>query len=137
MTATQRPARRPHLLLTVLTLGAIGLCTFAMPGHNAAAATPGQALTAQPDARQQKKDEPALLTDEDINLIKVYEIKFRDKGGKPPRVDIPRKVVEEMLEKYRTNNLVPRGKSAIAKFKRADGHQQLRLMFDLRAREFY
>lgn len=124
-------------LLAVLTIGAFTLSALAPAGTTAHAATPGLIAQSQPEPRQNEDDEPALLTDEDIDLLRVYEVQMQDEDGNPPDVRVPRDVMREVFTKYRDNDLIPRGRSEQAKFLRADGHEQLQLLFKLRAREYY
>lgn len=92
-----------------------------------------------PQARQSKAKDPraGLLTDEDIALIKVYEVDLNPSSGKPPRVTIPESRLKDFLEEFREDDRIPRGKSAQRAFLRADGSKQLQLLFQLRAREYY
>lgn len=102
-----------------------------------AVAAPGPANTA-PQARQAGEKQPAMLNDEQINLIKVYEVKLDEKDKKyAPRITIPAKALREFLDAYKTDDRIPRGKDGERAFMQADGAEQLQLMFDLRARDFY
>jgi len=92
-------------------------------------------LTAQAQRRDARDDKPELLTDEQIDLIRVYEVDL--KAEQDPRIRIPNDTLDDFLSKYQSDDRVPRGDSEQRAFKRADGRVQLRLMFDLQAREFY
>lgn len=74
-----------------------------------------------------------LLTDEQINLMKVYEINLRN----PPRLRIERKTVEELLQRYAGHVLLPTTAEEREAFLRKDPAEILRVMFQLRARELY
>lgn len=94
-------------------------------------------LPAVPQPRQADDDEdgPALLTDEAVNLIRVYEIDLETE----PRVLIDRDDLEEFLgdPDYAGRDGMPRGRDAIRDFMRAEGWQQLEFLFEMRAREYY
>jgi len=74
-----------------------------------------------------------LLTDEQINLIRVWEIDEKD----PPRLRIKRETLEAVFEVYNDNPKVPEtaaGREAILSASRSE---QLRFLFSLPARDFY
>jgi hypothetical protein len=86
--------------------------------------------------RSERSRDPRLdryLSDEQINLIRVYEINL----GEQPRVAIPGPVMDEAFARFADQPGVPRGRRAQGEFKRRPGYEQLALLFDLRAREFY
>lgn len=130
---------RPTALSAVLAAGVLFTLLGPVPtGLAGPGATPGLVVHSQPEPRQGKEDDkPALLTDDDIDLLRVYEVQMRDAEGNPPDVRVPRAVMREVFDKYRDSDLIPRGRSEQAKFLRADGHEQLQLLFKLRAREYY
>ncbi|MBL9150800.1 MAG: hypothetical protein JNM94_19095 [Phycisphaerae bacterium] len=74
-----------------------------------------------------------LLTDEDVNLIRVYEIDFHD----PPRVTVSPDTIRELIEKYADSELIPENAEARSALFRAEPIRIVRLMFDLKARELY
>lgn len=77
-----------------------------------------------------------LLTDEDVNIIRVYEIDF----DHPPRVTITPDTVRELIEKYGTDPLIPAnqvGRNAMFRAAADNPLQIVRLMFELRARDMY
>lgn len=77
-----------------------------------------------------------LLTDQDVNLIRVYEIDFEH----PPRVTITPATVRELIEKYSTSTLIPAsqtGRNAMFRTAADNPLQLVRLMFELRARDMY
>jgi hypothetical protein len=88
-----------------------------------------------PDDRRGRRDEdpPRYLTEEQMNLIRVYEIDLSTE----PRVVVPSSTLDELFERYRDSDLVPRGRRERAAFRRKAGHEQLDLLFQLRARELY
>lgn len=74
-----------------------------------------------------------LLTEAQINLLKVYEIDLND----PPRLMISRRTVEDLLSTYAGHPLIPvsvEGRDAIMRWRDV---QVLDLIFRLRARDFY
>jgi hypothetical protein len=74
-----------------------------------------------------------ILTDEDVNLIRVYEIDFND----PPRVTVSPDTIRELIEKYADSELIPENAEARSSLFRAEPIRIVRLMFDLKARELY
>ena len=76
---------------------------------------------------------PELLTDEQIHLIKVYEIDLNEK----PKVIVPREVIDQVFEDYADHPGLPKGSRARKRFRSAPGYEQLRLIFNLRARQLY
>lgn len=85
-----------------------------------------------------ERGEFPLLTDEQINLIRVFETDLRD----PPRMIIKRSVVDAFLDKYAGTVVEGRGMVPV----NPEGRRQflaqrpasiLSWFFDLRAREFY
>jgi hypothetical protein len=90
-----------------------------------------------PDDEQPLKGQPPaptrILTPEDVNIIKVYEIDFR----KPPRVAFSQELIKEMIERYSASSLIPATAEGRAALYRAEPERLVRLLFDLRARELY
>lgn len=85
----------------------------------------------EPVRRAAPNDFP-LLTPEEVNRIKVYEVDLEN----PPRMVIPHETIERLIDRYGSSDLVPRGegRGSIYRWPEAD---VLALMFDLRARELY
>ncbi len=73
------------------------------------------------------------LTMEQVNLIRVYEVDLSTK----PAVIVPRDVIDDIFEKYRDNDQTPKGRTQQSNFRGAKGHDQLALIFRLKARELY
>ena len=84
-------------------------------------------------ARPLKPDEFPLLTPEQINLIKVYELDLKD----PPRLIIPRDTISTLLERYAGHPLIPTTKQGRDAFYRRDPVEILDVMFRVQARELY
>lgn len=74
-----------------------------------------------------------LLTPEEINLIKVYEIDLRD----PPKVIVPRSTILRLLNEYGDDPLIPGTREGREAFLRKDARDILDVMFRLRARDLY
>lgn len=74
-----------------------------------------------------------LLTDDQVNLIKVFELDLSD----PPRMIVSRDTVAQLVERYAGNPLIPptrEGREALAREK---PEKILDLMFRVRARDLY
>ena len=74
-----------------------------------------------------------LLTAEDVNLMRVWEIDERN----PPPLVIPREAMEAALQKYAGHPRVPEAAGERAEILGWEPAEQLRLLFALQAREFY
>ena len=90
---------------------------------------------AKPNAKA-KPDEVKLLTDDQINLIKVWELPADFAKSRPP-IQIPREVIQEVLQRYSDDPLTPKGAANQQKLVRSPGYVQLEFLFRLRAREYY
>ncbi len=80
-----------------------------------------------------KPGEFPLLSEEQINLLKVYEVDLDD----PPRLLIERRVVERFLDEYAQEPGIPSTRAGRDAFMRRPPHEILEEMFRRRAREFY
>lgn len=80
-------------------------------------------------------DRDAVLSDEDVAYIKAFEIRLRER----PTVVVPRWVVDDVFERYREHAVLEPflGRGGKARFLRMPGYEQLGILFDLRAREYY
>ena len=87
---------------------------------------------ATPPGRFDAGDFP-LLSDEQVNLLKVYELDLRD----PPRLLIDRPTVERFMSDYAGAAGLPRTEEERREFYRNEPAEILELMFRLRARELY
>jgi len=74
-----------------------------------------------------------LLSPEQINLLKVFEIDLSD----PPRLLIRRETIQRLIEKYADSDLIPSTAEGRRAMERWHPARILDLMFRLRAREFY
>ncbi|MBX3357799.1 MAG: hypothetical protein KF745_05155 [Phycisphaeraceae bacterium] len=92
---------------------------------------PGSPASRSPESRR-LRDFP-LLTEQQINLIKVYEVDLQN----PPRLVIKRETIAKLLQQNARNPLVPvtqEGRDAIFRMASRD---VLELMFRLQARDLY
>jgi len=74
-----------------------------------------------------------LVTEADVNLIRVFEIDF----GRPPKIEIGPDTIRELIERYGTNPMLPAdaiGRRALFK---AEPLSLVELMFRLKARDLY
>lgn len=94
--------------------------------------TPGTAPAAVEPVDTTKHPVP-LLTPEQVNLLKVFEIDL----DRDPGVLVPRQVAEAVFTKFAGDPLVPPTKEARDALLREGSGKMLELMFRLRAREFY
>ncbi len=74
-----------------------------------------------------------ILSNEDVNLIRVYEIDFSN----PPKVHIEPDTIRTLIENYTTSELIPATQAERNAMFRADPINLTRLIFQLRAREMY
>ena len=74
-----------------------------------------------------------LLSAEDVNIIRVYEIDF----DRPPKMNITPESIREILEKYGDSNLIPADSVGRTKLFRAEPIHVVKLLFDLKARDLY
>jgi hypothetical protein len=76
-----------------------------------------------------------LLEDEQINMIRVYEVDLQQ--GRRAGVIVPPDVVEELLTQYSQEPSVPKGRGDQRRFRRRPDYEQLRLIFEVRATPLY
>jgi hypothetical protein len=74
-----------------------------------------------------------LLNEEDINIIRVYEVDLAD----APRMSISQEAVRNFIETYAGQGPVPSSKDGKETFARRSVARILSAMFELQAREFY
>jgi hypothetical protein len=74
-----------------------------------------------------------LLTPEQVNLMKVYELDLRS----PPRLLIERTTIDKLLQRYAGSPLVPSTRVERDRFYRKNPAEILDLMFQLQARDLY
>jgi len=107
----------------------------AIEEDEAAPTTPETGPTTTPDQPAAAPDQPKMLTEEQRNLLKVYEVNLKDE----PRIVIPRNVIDDFLTDYRaTAALGPYAdRQGQARFRNLEGYEQLAVMFDAQARPLY
>lgn len=77
---------------------------------------------------------PGILTHEEVNLIRVYEIDF----DRPPRVLIEAPTIQKLIETYSDNKLIPGSRAERNALFNADPLDLVEhLFFELKARELY
>ncbi len=74
-----------------------------------------------------------LLTPEQINLIKVYEIDL----GSPPKMVVTRETIDRLVDRYAGHDQIPASREQREALYRKRPEQVLELMFRLRARDLY
>jgi hypothetical protein len=74
-----------------------------------------------------------LLSDADVNLIRVYEIDFRD----PPRIEVDPEGIRQLFLRYGSSDLIPASAEQRNQLFSRPDVEVARLMFDLRARDLY
>lgn len=89
--------------------------------------------TVRPFPQRPKASDLPLLTTDQINLIKVFEVDLRD----PPRLVVPREVIEKLLVEFSDDPLIPETREGREAFFRLPPERILDVMFRLRARELY
>jgi hypothetical protein len=84
------------------------------------------------DRPERLRDFP-VLTAEQANLIKVYEVDVDD----PPRLAIPPEVVDELFRRYGDHPLLPSSARGREAFRRQPPERILESIFRVRARDLY
>jgi len=74
-----------------------------------------------------------ILSFEDVNLIRVYEIDF----DRPPNVSVDPATIHKMIELYGTNRAIPVSERERRALFRADSLEIVELLFTLKARDLY
>ncbi|MEC9374495.1 MAG: hypothetical protein VYC34_11660 [Planctomycetota bacterium] len=83
--------------------------------------------------RRPRVGEFPLLTEEQVNLIKVYEIDLAN----PPRIHIERPTIDELLNTHAEHPVIPVTREGREAFRRKPAVEVLEAMFAARARELY
>ncbi len=97
------------------------------------AALPPKEKTQPEQTARSRQGQPAVLNDEQINLMRVYEVDLNN----PPRLLIKRSVIDELIQRYASSDLIPDTPESQKALYHASPTQILDLMFQLRARDFY
>lgn len=88
----------------------------------------------EPERADRREREGPLVTAEDVNLIRVYEIDF----ARPPRIDLPRAAIDNLLANYARSPLLPATPEGRQALYRADPLTVVEeLIFKLQARDLY
>jgi hypothetical protein len=74
-----------------------------------------------------------LISREDVNLIRVFEIDFR----RPPRLAVSPETMRKLLENYSDHKAIPAEENRRERLFRADPVDIVKLMFEVQARELY
>ena len=113
--------RMPLCLLLAVCLGA------AATGQAVPVPVPDRAPAGE------RAEAPRLLNDDEINQIKIYEVVLSSR----PRISFEPEDLQAFLLEYAADDRVPKGRDAQRDFLRAEGYQQLALIFAVRARNYY
>lgn len=84
-------------------------------------------------ARNEAKSKFPLLTNADINVIRVYEVDLKY----PPRMKIARSTVDRLIREYAESPLIPATIEGRESLYRMPTDEILKLMFRLQARDLY
>ncbi len=97
---------------------------------------PGNADNPEPPARpapHEKAEDFPLITDDDVNIIRVYEVDLEN----PPRMVIDRDTMESVFQDFAGQPGIPATQAGREALLQASPAEQLSLLFSLRAREYY
>ena len=92
----------------------------------------GERDPADPVPAVRRPDYPMLTADQ-INLLKVYEVDLTD----PPRMSVDQETIRDLVAAYEGHELIPASREGRAALERRSPSQILELMFRLKARAFY
>jgi hypothetical protein len=106
--------------------------------RNAPAAKPVEPDTAPASGKAAHPTRPQLgefplLTDEQVNTIKVYEVDLKN----PPKITISRETIDKLLTRYADHPLIPTSREAKDGFRLLPPEKILETMFRVRARDLY
>lgn len=87
----------------------------------------------QGEGRSGRPTPTTLLTDEQVNLIRVYEIDLKN----PPRLLVRRSTIERLLSEFATSELLPSTPEGRKAYYRRDPVDILADIFALQARDLY
>jgi len=87
----------------------------------------------KPARAEPEEDDFPLLSPDQVNVLKVYEIDMAD----PPRIEIDRAAVEELMRRYADDPAIPATQEGRQAILRQSPQRTLELMFQLRARDMY
>ncbi len=84
--------------------------------------------------RAQPAEAGELLTPEQVNLIRVYEV---DLSAQPRGIRVPRETLDKFFQSYRDADGQPLDRRAQAEFRRRPPYEQLEEIFAARLRDLY
>ena len=141
--ANQGTAPKPTDATPVTTTPGTAAPGTAAPGTQPAGNTPPDApRTADPATAEQPVRRPPttremlpkdLISDADVNLVRVYEIDFKD----PPRLTVTPEGVRQLILRYGSSALVPATTQERNALYSKPSVDLARLLFDLKARDLY
>lgn len=97
------------------------------------AGTGKEAASKAPKAPVEPRAKFPLLTDEQLNVMRVYELDL----ASPPQLTIPRATITKLIEKYAGQPEVPITREGKDAFYRKPAGEIVAVLFRLRARELY
>ncbi|GJM17851.1 MAG: hypothetical protein DHS20C14_00640 [Phycisphaeraceae bacterium] len=103
------------------------------PDTDAPARTRPRPARTERERRPIAADRFPVLTPEQINTMRVYEVDMSD----PPRMRVDRAAVEEFMRAYAGADAIPGTQAGRERLLLADASDVLALMFRLQARDFY
>lgn len=103
------------------------------PGADEVDATTGAVKRATGPVAQRDLLPSKLLSKEDVNLIRVYELDMND----PPRLAVSPETIRAMIEQHASSNLIPANSQERTALFRLEPVQLVSLLFRLKARELY
>jgi len=74
-----------------------------------------------------------VLTFDDVNLIRVYELDF----DRPPKVAVAPETIRQMIERYGASSVIPASQLEQRALYRADPLEIVEMLFTLKARDLY
>ena len=99
----------------------------------------GDAASSEPETPSNPRDRAVdqmkgrVLTADEVNLIRVYEMDL----AKPPKVEVDHSLIRAVFEKYATDALVPSTQEGRELWFSKEPIEFVKLLFALKAREFY
>ncbi|WP_432800040.1 hypothetical protein [Poriferisphaera sp. WC338] len=106
---------------------------------------PASQTTTKPKSKPQPKaskptytvaDAPPLLTEEDVSLIRLWELPANILASKPI-VTVQKKTIDRFFDEYRESEFMPKGKRKQNSFRKLRGYEQLDVFFNAEARSLY
>lgn len=91
---------------------------------------------ADTETKENIGDQPALLSNEQISMIRLWELP-PDLIEAKPRVRVPSDTLDKLFKDYASKTGVPKGRTEQRIFRGKKGYEQLQLIFDLQARDLY